>query len=167
MAVPFTFFTSGPSVVTFDSEQLGFCEDRVQVNVQPFFEDLHADSWGGIQGGFADRQLLGAVANISCLITKGDADALNALTSFDSGGAAGILPVLGSFVYQDNLFGILDIEGTNETLQFDKAHISMAIELNQSMRHRRFQVGFTARLDDECTRVLMQWNSGISCLDDD
>jgi hypothetical protein len=167
--MPFVHYTSGPTYVAFDNLALGFCEDRVQITIQPFYDDIHADSWGGLAGSFADRQLLGAVAQINCLFTKYNKEYLDELTSFTSGGTAGTIGaggVLGEFVYQDKLYSNLDLKGTNETIHFTHAHIAMGIEFNSSMRHRRYQAGFMARMDDACTGILFSLLTGISCVDD-
>lgn len=163
----FTFYTSGPAYVSFGGNDLGFCEDRVQIVIQPSFDDVHTDSWGGLAGPFADRQLLGAVAQISCLFTKYDKAELDKLTSFVSGGSAGVIgsAKLGEFLYQDTLFDALTVNGANETLEFDYAHIAAGVEFNSSMRHRRYQATFMARMDDACTRNLFAIASGVSCLD--
>lgn len=163
----FTFYTSGAAYVSFAGADLGFCEDRVQIVVQPSFDEVHTDSWGGLAGPFADRQLLGAVAQIQCLFTKYDKAELDKLTSFVTGGTAGVIgsSKLGEFIYQDTLYDTLDINGTNETLTFDYAHIAAGVEFNSSMRHRRYQATFMARMDDACARNLFTIAGSASCVD--
>lgn len=166
------FFTTGPCSVFYDAVELGFCENGAEITVQPFFEDLHADSWGGLAGPFADRQLLGAIAQVNCLLTKFDNAACEKLTSFveQGAGVAGTIGAtkLGEFVYQDSQFAVLDLRTTvaSAAKKFDYAHVAGSIGFNMGMRHRRWQVQFLCRMDSPCTRVLYETGTDTSCFDD-
>jgi hypothetical protein len=173
------FFSTGPCSVFYDAVELGFCENGAEITVQPFFEDLHADSWGGLAGPFADRQLLGAIAQVNCLLTKFDNAACEKLTSFTEQGdgdagiigpsyGSGVLDKLGTFVYQDAQFGILELKTTlaSSSKKFDYAHVAGSIGFNMGMRHRRWQVQFLCRMDSPCTRVLYETGTDTSCFDD-
>lgn len=174
------FFSSGPVLVNYDSVDLGYTEDRVDITIQPFFEDLHTDSWGGLAGPFADRQLLGAVAAINCMLTKFDDAAVQKLSSFveqgsgvagtigPSFGGGNALDKLGTFVYQDSMYATLDLKSTltGSSLKFEYAHLSGAFSFNSSMRHRRYQLQFLTRMDDPCTRILYAAGTQGSCFDD-
>jgi len=172
------FYTSGPALVVWDGTDLGYTEDRVQIVIQPFYDDIHSDSWGGLAGPFADRQLLGAIAQVSCLLVKYDLDAVNKLSSFvdNTTGVATAGEIgatkLGEFMYQDLMYAQLDIKGTDTTtnstptVTFTHAHVSGAFEFNASMRHRRYQVNFMARMDSPCSSKLFTLTSNNSCFDD-
>jgi len=179
------FYTFGPCMVNYDGVNLGFCEDRVEVTIQSFFDDIHVDSWGGLAGPFADRQLLGGVAQINCLFTKFDEAEMQKLTSFvepSEGDAGEIGPTsnpggftsptnhaLGAFIFQDGLYATLILQGTlatNGALQFTHASVANAISFNCSMRHRRWQVQFLCRMADPCDGVIYTQVSGTSCFDD-
>lgn len=166
------FYSSGPALVVFDSVELGFTEDRVQVVVQPFFDDIHVDSWGGLAGPFADRQLLGAIAQINCMLVKFDDAAVQKLSAFIEQGVAVAGEIgdakLGEFIYQDSKYATLELKTTltSSSLKFEYAHVANAFEFNSSMRHRRYQVQFLARMDSPCTRVLYEAGTDTSCYDD-
>jgi|GEM_PF-6080858 len=163
------FHRSGPVHVYFNEQELGVCENGVDISVQPFYEEIHTDSFGGLAGPFAEKSFMGAVASIQCLLTKFDATEAGLLTTFgvDPFKAAGeIKPVVGAFVFQDSHYGILDLKGTQETLQFDQAHVASAVGFNMSSRHKRYQVVFVARVNDPCQMVLFDGPSaGVSCED--
>ena len=166
------FFTTGPCSVFYDAVELGFCENGADITIQPFFDDIHVDSWGGLAGPFADRQLLGATAQVNCLLTKFDNEACEKLTSFvgQDQGDKGIIgdAKLGDFMYQDNMFGILELKTTlaSSTKKFDYAHVAGSIGFNVGMRHRRWQVQFLCRMDSPCTRILYEAGTDTSCFDD-
>ena len=165
------FYSSGPVLVNYDSVDLGYTEDRVEITVQPFFDDIHTDSWGGLAGPFADRQLLGAVAAINCMLTKFDDAAVQKLSSFiDQAGTAGVVgsAKLGEFIYQDSMYAPLDLKSTltGSSLKFEFAHLSGAFSFNSSTRHRRYQLQFLTRMDDPCSRILYAAGTQGSCFDD-
>jgi len=165
------FFTTGPCSVWFDDIELGFCENGADITVQPFFEDLHADSWGGLAGPFADRQLLGAIAQVNCLLTKFDNVQCEKLASFsDLGATTGEIGAtkLGEFVYQDAQFSTLELKTTlaSSSKKFEYAHVAGSVGFNMSMRHRRWQVQFLCRMDSPCYRVLFENGTETSCFDD-
>lgn len=168
------FFSFGPCLVNFDGEDLGFAEDRVDIQVQPFYDEIHTDSWGGLAGPFADKQLLGGLAQISCLLTKFDDAACQRLTAFCAGAGtpdAGVIASanLGEFVYQDGMYAALLLKGTaagSSSLQFSYAHVTGAVGFNASMRHRRYQLTFQARMSTSCARQLYTEIAGTSCFDD-
>lgn len=170
MAQPFVFVSPGPCYISYDAEDLGIAEDRVEIQVTPYFEDIHTDAAGGLAGPFHERQFLGAVAQINAVLTKYDDDAMKDLATFNSptgalwGGGAN-LPV-GTFIYQDNEFGTLIINGVTDTIQFDYAHLAMAVGFNYSVRHKRWQVGFLARVDQFCyPAVLAEYIAAVSCVE--
>src|SRR5574343_1801081 len=136
------FFTTGPCSVFYDAVELGFCENGAEITVQPFFEDLHADSWGGLAGPFADRQLLGAIAQINCLLVNFDDSAVQKLSAFIEQGAAAAGEIgdtkLGEFIYQDAKYATLELKTplASSSLKFEYAHVANAFEFNSSTRHR-------------------------------
>jgi hypothetical protein len=148
-------FTTGPALIEFDSNILGYAEDRVQQIIVPSWEDIHSDDFGGLAGPPSDAQLLGARVIVQMVMTKYDRTLLDALSSFDQAGAAGILPAVGEFVRLDSLYAALVISGRNETRTYDVAFLRQNQELNSSARHRRYGLGFECWIDAACTRELM------------
>ncbi len=144
-------FTTGPVVVSFAGYQLGYCEDGVQVAIQPRYDDIYSDDMGGRAGVPSDSQLLGATADLQLLFTKYQKQYLDNLSSFRSGAltsnAKGVLPPIGSFVRQDGLYSSLVLAGLNETLTFATAHPRRSLEINSGTRARRYVCGFEAWLN--------------------
>lgn len=160
------FHRVGPVLVYFGANAetlIGTCEDRIDIVIQPFFDDIHTDHYGGLAGPFAERQFLGGIAQIQCVLTKYDETEVNKLSSFKVAGTYGTFPAIGSFVYQDSLAGQLELKGTQETIVFDYAHVAMAFSFNASARHKRYQLGFIARVDEACAQQLWTSTAGVSC----
>jgi hypothetical protein len=85
------------------------------------------------------------------------ADWLHSFAGMTSGLNDGVtLPQVGSFARQDGLAQELVVFGRNETRTFSVATLTEAQELNSSARHRRFQVGWIAEVDDACN---MTWGT--------
>lgn len=164
--------TTGPTVVNWGGDDLGYAEDRVMMRVQPFWDLVHADSYGGLAGPPADRQFLGAVVQIMLTLTTFNSDStiIDGLHDFYAGATSTdsiILPDVGSFARQDELANTLVLLGRNETRTFEPATLTEAQELNSSARHRRFQLGWTAEVDDACTLRLMVIGAGEDRCDPD
>jgi hypothetical protein len=156
----FVPLTTGPAIIYWAGNSIGYAEDRVMMRVQPFWDLVHSDGYGGLAGPPADRQLLGAVVQIMATITTftSDLDLIDDLHTFSSGKTTNgtvVLPAVGSFARQDGLADTLIIEGRGESRTFSPATLTEAQELNSSARHRRFQMGWTAEVDDACARNLM------------
>ena len=152
------FHMTGPVQISWASETIGIAEDRVNIQFQPYWDEIHTDDYGGLAGPPGELQLLGAVAFVSATLTKFDEDLAHALHGFGGGtgdGATIDLPTLGTFAFQDGLYDALVLTGTIETNTFSKAILRQAQEFNASMRHKRFGVGWQCYLDDTCTRQLM------------
>jgi hypothetical protein len=169
MALPFQFFHAGPCFVEYDDDELGIAEDRVEIQIQPFFEDIRTDSAGGLAGPFHDRQFLGSTAQITCTLTTFDEESMRQLQTYkipSNHVGLGFQLDVGEFIYQDGHFGVLIIRGTEQTLQFEHAHLAMAVASNQSVRHKRWQVGWIARVDQFCPdSKLMEYTGAASCVD--
>ena len=159
MAVQFN--VSGATLVKFGVEaaevDLGYTEDGAQITIQPQYSELFSDDWGGTGGAPADSQLLGARAFIRLRLTKYDIANVQALTSFDVGGAVGVLPQFGELVRQDTHYGNLILDGANADYTFAEAFVKEAFEINSGTRAQVCQMAFEAWLDDNTARTLFTY----------
>lgn len=143
-------FTTGPVVPTWNANQLGYCEDGVQISVIPKYADIYSDDMGGREGVPTDSQFLGATATIRLLLTKYNKTYCDNLSCFSqsalTSNAKGLMPVLGSFVRQDGLSALLLLAGVNEQLSFATAFLRGGWEINSGTRSRRYICDFEAWL---------------------
>lgn len=142
-------FTTGPVAPTLTVSavdyQLGFCEDGVTISLEPFFDEIKSDDFGGRSGPPSDAQFLGAIGTVQMLFTKYTKLYLDNLSCFT--GAAltannkGLLPAIGSFVRQDSLGAQLKLNGPGENLSFAFAFLKDRYEMNSGTRWRRYMLG--------------------------
>lgn len=141
-------FSSGPVVPAFGVQgnmiQMGFSEDGCRLTVQPFFDNVHSDDFGGRAGPPSDSQLLGGVGIIRIEFTKYVKSEMDKLSSYQVGGAAGLFPAIGKFVRQDGLCGILNLTGVNDTYSFAEAYLRENYEINTGTKWRKYIVGWEA-----------------------
>lgn len=144
-------FTTGPVVPSWNAQQLGYCEDGVQVSVFPRYSDIFSDDMGGREGVPTDSQFLGATASIRLMLTKYQKEICDRLSSFTQAslpaGTKGLLPVIGSFVRQDALYAALLLSGVNESMNFPIAFMRGGYEINSGTKYRRYIVEFEAWLN--------------------
>lgn len=144
-------FTTGPIVPTWGGFQLGYCENGVNIALQPRWDDIYSDDMGGRGGVPSDSQFLGATGMIDMLFTKYNKTFLDnmschtiaALTS----GAKGLMPVLGSFARQDSLGAALTLNGFNENLAITFALLRGNYEMNSGTAYRRYRCTFEVWLN--------------------
>ncbi len=138
----FGHFMTGPVVVTWNALPLGLSEDGVPVVIEPFYDNIPSDDFGGRAGPPSDAQLLGAIARIDVPLSKYDKAEVDKLSAFKSGGSVGVLPAIGSFVRQDGLYAALLLNGVYEDLTFATAFLRRAMEFNSGTKWRRYVIGF-------------------------
>jgi hypothetical protein len=144
-------FTTGPVVPSWNANQLGYCEDGVQIQIFPRWADIFSDDMGGREGVPTDSQFLGATASIRLLLTKYNKTLCDSLSCFTqaalTSGAKGLMPVLGSFARQDSLAATLLLTGVNENISFATAMLRGNYEINSGTKYRRYVVDFEALLN--------------------
>lgn len=148
---------AGPVIVTFDSLQLGYTRDGARIRLEPKWGDVHSDDYGGAGGAPADSQLLGALAHVTCELTKYDVAEIRKLTAFGEDPASATaftLPTLGTLVRQENKTQTLLLDGVNEDWTFSTAFVRQAIEVNKGTRFSTLMCGFECWIDAAATRVL-------------
>lgn len=147
---------AGPVNVTFNSVPLGYSRDGVQIRMEPRWIDIPSDDWGGASGAPADAQLVGAIAVVSCDLTKYEAATIRAMTSFQgTGGTTGTLPVFGTLMRQDSKLQTLLLDGVNEDWTFNQAFVRQAIEVNKGTRFSTAMIGFECWLSSTSQRLMM------------
>lgn len=144
-------FTTGPVVPTWNANQLGFCEDGVNISVFPKYADIFSDDMGGREGVPSDSQFLGATAAVRLMFTKYNKTYMDNLSCFSqaalTSNAKGLVPALGSFVRQDGLSAVLLLAGTYESISFATAFPRGGWEINSGTKYRRYIVDFEAWLN--------------------
>lgn len=148
---------AGPVIVTFDSLQLGYTRDGARIRLEPKWGDVHSDDYGGAGGAPADAQILGAVATVTCELTKYDIAELHKLTAFGEDPASATaftLPAYGTLVRQDSKTQVLLLDGVNEDWTFSTAFVRQAMEVNKGTRFSTFMVGFECWVNAATTRLL-------------
>lgn len=152
-------FATGPVVVSWNAVQLGYSEDGFSVNVQPFFDRVSSDDFGGRQGPPADEQLLAGIGTIDGAMTKYVKAELDKLSSFQKAGTAGIFPPIGTFIRQDAKFAVLILAGINDTWTFNIAKLARNFEINSGTRYRRYNIGWQAWIDQTDYTTLSQFQN--------
>jgi len=146
---------AGPVIVTFNSLQIGYSRDGVQIRIEPRWIDVPSDEYGGASGAPSDAQIVGAIATVSADLTKYDKAQLRKLTSFaGTTGTAGTLPAFGTLMRQDTKVQILLLDGANEDFTFSNAFVRQAIEVNKGTRFSSAMLAFECWVDAPATRVL-------------
>lgn len=144
-------FTTGPVVPSFNANQLGYCEDGVQISLFPRYADIFSDDMGGREGVPTDSQFLGATASVRLLLTKYNKTYCDNLSCFSQGALTtndkGLMPALGSFVRQDGLGAALLLAGVNESISFATAFVRGNYEINSGTKFRRYILDFECWLN--------------------
>lgn len=146
---------AGPVIVTWDTtNQLGYSRDGAQIRIEPRWIDVFSDEYGGASGAPADAQLVGAVAHVSCDLTKYEQTYCHALTAFTKSGSAGVLPAFGTLIRQDTKYAPLLLNGSNEDWTFSVAFVRQAIEVNKGTRFSTFVLNFECWVNSASARQL-------------
>lgn len=152
--MPIQHEVAGPVKVVFNSIDLGYTRDGVQVSIEPKWIEIPSDDWGGQAGAPSDIQLVGAIATITLELTKYVKAEVEKLTSFTSGGTAFTLPTFGTLMKQGSKTAALLLDGANDNLTFPVAFPKRAHEFNKGTKFTTYMLGFEAHLDAAATRVL-------------
>ena len=155
----FPHFATGPTLVEFNSLELGYAEDRVQIEEKPFWHEVKADSYGGAEGPPCDVQYLGALVLVRCLLNRFDEAYLRALGSIDVG-APGEMPPTGWYMRQDG--GMKQLRLINQTyvLTYSKAVLRQGRQFNVGTRHQAFALMFECHVNNPCDSVLFDYEDG-------
>ena len=145
-APSYVHYTTLQCEILFGGFQLGFAEDGAQLVITPRFDEIYSDDMGGRGGVPSDAQFMGAIGNVDFVFTKYDKARMDQLSSYDvrklTTPAVGVMPVIGSFVRQDQLASTLLLRAVNESLSFATAFLRRNYEVNSGTRYRRYVCGF-------------------------
>lgn len=163
-------FNLGPSVVYWDGANIGYSRDGVDVAVDPRWNDIPSDQYGGQGGAPSDSQLLGAIARCSAELTSFEKNIVLRLGSYNPETAdltAGVgeitLPVFGSFVRQGDypLAKVLEIRGSNGRLKFPVAFLRNPQDMNLGTRATFYSCGWECWVDAAQSRKLYEFLAAI------
>ena len=157
---------AGTTIVSFNSNQLGYSEDGCQMQINPRYADVFSDQWGGRQGAPSDSQILGGTVLVSMLMTAYEAAEEKKMLTLDPGAAANgsvgasgeiNLPTFGSFIRQDGIAKALLLTGTIETYTFTTAFLRQSIDVSPiGTVAKKLSLGFECWCDAASTRKLLQ-----------
>jgi hypothetical protein len=150
---------AGPVTVTFATQVVGYTRDGVKIRIEPKWNEVKSDDYGGEGGAPADQQILGAEVFITCELTKYDTTYTDKLmTAYGqtlASAAIGTLPTLGTFVRQDSKLQVLLLNGSIRDHTFSNAFVFEASEVNAGTKYSTLMLGFKAWIDAPSTRVFM------------
>jgi hypothetical protein len=148
----------GPTTVVYNGVTLGYSRNGVTVRIDPFWENVPSDDFGGTGSSPSDAQFLGAIGRVVVDLTKYCKTAVQALSKFLVVGndaiPVGKLPSIGTFVRQNGHTGLLSLVGSNRTVRFQTAFPRDAQELNLGTKYTSFMASFEAWMDNTTNRQL-------------
>ena len=149
-------------------EDLGYCEDRVQIEERPQWEDIRNDIFGGMAGVPSEVQYLGSVVYVHCNLNRFEINNVKDMASLHPGLSAltaGFGSVsggpMGTFMRQGNNSTIsymetLELVSNAETLRFHKAFLRQGRRFNMSVRHQQFALVFECHVFSPCDMELYE-----------
>lgn len=151
------FHVAGCVDATYDGNNLGIATDGFQVAVDPRWEDIMTDCYGGPRGIWEERQFLGATGRVSCELVKFEKANVFPLLTFQSlasGGSIGVIPDIGDFVIADGLAQDLVLAGRLRTWTFSLAHVAQAVQIGVNGRAQKVRLSWDCRISSSTLKVL-------------
>ena len=166
MAFPLATFphrATGPTLVTWNSLQLGYADDRIQIEERPFWEDIRNDAFGGAAGMPSDVHYLGSIAIVSCNLNRFVIANIQALADLDAANVntVGVMPAIGTFMRSDAMYSSLVLSNATETLTYTVAFLRQGRRFNVGTRHQIFSLAFECHVDDPCTMKLFAAGAAV------
>lgn len=150
----------GPVLVKLNSVDLGYTSDGVIVTIEPRWNDVFSDDYGGERGAPADAQILGGIGRANIQLAKYDRTYLENLTSFGTtAGTAGTFPAYGTLIRQESIAQALVLSGTNRIQTFSKSFVRGSQEWNSGTRHKRWSLSLEMWVDAATTRALAAFSA--------
>lgn len=157
----FPHFATGPTLVEFDSFDLGYCEDRIQIDETPFWHEVKSDGYGGSEGPPCDVQYLGALVYVRCLLNRFKEDNIRALSTIslpdDESSTPGIMPQVGWYMRQDSGMKQLRLLSKEYILVFLKSVLRQGRKWTMGTRHQSFALVFECHVNNPCDAQLLTY----------
>ena len=163
-------FKLGCAHLYFDSVEIGISSDGVDVGIDPRWNDIATDCYGGRSGPPGESQLLGAIVRVAAEITAYEKNKLHRFPAYNpdhadlvNGIGEVAMPEIGTFVRQGNnpLGRTLDIRGTVGRLVLPFAFLRQPQDFNLGTKSSLWNVGWECWLDGVQSRKLMEWKAAI------
>jgi len=158
----------GPTLVSWPTtlKQLGYADDRIQIEERPFYEDIRNDAFGGAAGMPSDVQFLGSIAIVTCNLNRFIIANIEDLAHYDSVPAVnyGVMPQIGTFMRHGGMYGILTLASglqSTEVLTYSHAFLRQGRRFNVGTRHQIYSLVFECHVDDPCDMKLFTRTTSV------
>lgn len=165
---------------------LGYCEDRVQIEERPQWEDIRNDIFGGMAGIPSEVQYLGSIVYVHCNLNRFNDYHIKLLSSLHpsvaiTGGLTGaevanqmsgttgdvVGGTMGTFMRQGDNATIcyletLRLSSATEKLTFHKAFLRQGKRFNMGVRHQQVMLVFECHVMSPCDMELYQIEAGVN-----
>jgi hypothetical protein len=160
----FPHFATGPTLVQFHGYNLGYSEDRVQIDETPFFHEVKSDGFGGSEGPPCDVQYLGSLVYVRCALNRFNQTTLKTISSIATEDARitapGIMPRAGWYMRQDDGMEELVLSSKEYIVTFSKAVLRQGRKWSMGTRHQAFILMFECHIDDPCDCKILEYGTG-------
>lgn len=165
----FPHYATGPTLVDFGANELGFAEDRIQISEQPFWHEVHADSYGGAGGPPCDVQYIGSLVYVTCLLNRFNEPTMRIIGRIASEKVTvdGTMPPTGWYMRQDGSMKPLSLVNASYTLTYEKAILKQGRKFNVGTRHQAFALTFECHINNPCDVALHKYEAGIDYCSND
>lgn len=156
----------GPALIEWNGYQIGYGRDGVDVSIDPKWNDIPSDLYGGAGGVPSDAQLLGSIVRVSTELTAFEKNQVLRFGSFDrlhaqlANGLGSVYnPIIGTFVRQGTnaLGGLLQLDTTAALIKFPVAFFRQPQDFNVGTRATFYMVGWECWIDGASTRKLLEF----------
>jgi hypothetical protein len=163
--------------------KLGYCEDRVQIDERPQWEDIRNDIFGGMAGIPSEVQYLGSVVYVHCNLNRFNDYHIKKLSSIHPSlsqvvgaevanqmtGTTGdvVSGPMGAFMRQGDNATItymetLRLSSATENLTFHKAFLRQGKRFNMGVRHQQVMLVFECHIYSPCDLELYEIAAGTN-----
>ncbi len=154
-----THFYDGPVLVSFNSLEIGYTRDGVEVTLEPRFADVHSDDWAGTSGAPSDTQFMGAIGTVHLDLIKFNKTNLDVIATWKKTGTAGVVLPFGTLMRQESAYAPLVLTGTKEVGTYNIAFPRSPQTMNKGMRVRGHRVSFEVWVNNPTDLVLYSFTT--------
>jgi hypothetical protein len=155
-----------------DFTNIGINREAIPLIITPSVLDVPSDDWGGPEGVPADVQMIGAIANIQLSLTKFEILELDKMidgttwtTAADDAPAAGEpyeylikdrgqMPLLGSFIRQNNFMFQLKLESDYKEILFEYCFVRNGGAVAQGTRYSSYDLQVEAHMNHTTSSLI-------------